>query len=86
MTRIPSWPVLLVDDSAANDGYAGREMVVVGGGTVVTVTALSGSRASRRLPTRWVTRWDSRIPSAARSGGRPKVTSAVCTSTTTRWT
>ena len=42
----PEWPVLLVDDSAANDGYAGREMVVVGGGTVVTAPRFPKPRLS----------------------------------------
>ena len=42
----PERPVLLVDDSAANNGYANRERVVVGGGTVVTVPRFREPRLS----------------------------------------
>ena len=45
--QAPAPPVLIVDDSAANDGYArGNELVVVGGGTVVTAPGFSRPRLS----------------------------------------
>ncbi len=45
--QAPDPPVLIVDDSAANDGYAwGNDLVVVGGGTVVTAPGFSRPRLS----------------------------------------
>ena len=45
--QAPDPPLLIVDDSAANDGYArGNHLVVVGGGTVVTAPGFSKPRLS----------------------------------------
>ena len=45
--KAPDPPVMIVDDSAANDGYArGNDLVVVGGGTVVTAPGFSRPRLS----------------------------------------